>query len=131
MFPARITKLQELVENARPEVGNEAALYKAWMELATEAHRLARELDNFEGSNTIWNEDEHEAWHDWGDTRALVSFRSCDQYCSADTVRVNGVWIDVDANVPSAISYRWDNDESHKMQQQLAQDKCDAMEQGE
>jgi hypothetical protein len=129
MFPTRITKLQKLVESARPEFCSET--YPAWLALAAEAHQLARELDNFEGFNTIWNEDEHEAWHDWGDTRALISFRSCDQYCSADTVRVNGVWIDVDANVPSAISYRWDNDESHKMQQQLAQDKSDAMEQGE
>ena len=126
MFPTRITKLQKLVESAKPEW--DAKTSAAWLALAAEAHQLARELDNFEGSGTIWNEDEHEAWHDWGDSKALVSFRSCDQYCVADTVRVNGIWIEVETNVPYSVSYKWDNDESHKMQEQLAQDKCDAME---
>lgn len=129
MFPTRITKLQKLVESSKPEF--DAKTYAAWLALAAEAHQLVRELDNFEGSGMIWNEDEHEAWHDWGDSKALISFRSCDQYCVADTVLVNGSWIEVETNVPYSVSYKWDTDESHKMQELLAQDKCDAMEQGE
>ena len=131
MFTTRITTLQVLVEACRPGCAAKddeqlATAYKDWAALAASAHQMARKLEEFEGTGGLWNEDEHESVHPWGDSSALISFRTCDLWCEADTVLVNGNWIEVDANVPSSIAYDWNCAESRKHQEEQAQNEYEA-----
>ena len=132
----RIKTLQKLVEACRPSCSaktNEqlAAAYAAWGALRDEAHALAKGLDQYEGIDSLWNEDEHEAEHSWGDSTAMVSFRTCNGWCDADTVLLNGVWVSVEDNVPYSVSNRWNHDESNKWADEQAQAKADLREQAE
>ena len=132
MFTTRIKTLQALVEAARPPVDGVAteeqfkAAYASWSALAANAHQMARALAEFEGTDSIWNEDEFEEERSLGDTKVMVSFRTDGDYCEADTVLINGNWCEVESVIPWDIARRWNDEMTAKHQDEQAQAKYEA-----
>ena len=133
MHTKRITYLHKLLAAACPTqtglVGLEKSL-EAFNALRLETLLLARELDTYEGLNSIWNEDEFEEKCHFGDAVVMVSFKTKGDYCVSSSVLINGYWCSVDDCIPYNIQRRWDDEMTSIHQERLAQDEFDARQEG-